>query len=95
MLTIFRRQRYEKNPETPKESQEICVFMSICLCLSPSQPIGICGFGGLSMTGTSPLSRWCDDTVVSAQVHEGEEAEQAIVVGIEIAVVEGFVLRIP
>ena len=28
-------------------------------------------------------------------MHEGKETEQTIVVGIEIAIVEGFVVRIP
>ena len=36
-----------------------------------------------------------DDTVVAAQVHEGKEAEQTVVVGIEVAVVERNVLGIP
>ena len=37
----------------------------------------------------------CDDLVVSAQVHEGEETEQPVVVGIEITILEGLVLGIP
>ena len=32
---------------------------------------------------------------MATQVHEGEEAQQTIVVGIEIAVFEGLVLGIP
>jgi len=36
-----------------------------------------------------------DDAIVAAQVHESEEAQQAIVVGIEIAVLEGHVLSLP
>ena len=37
----------------------------------------------------------CDDTVVSAQVHECEEAEEAIIICIEISVLVRLVLRIP
>ena len=36
-----------------------------------------------------------DDLVVAAQVHEGEEAEETIIVGIKIAVLERFVLGVP
>ena len=34
-------------------------------------------------------------TIVSTQVHKGKETQQPIVVGIEIAILEGFVLGIP
>lgn len=36
-----------------------------------------------------------DDTVVSAQVHECEEAEQTVIVCIEISVLERLVLAVP
>ena len=36
-----------------------------------------------------------DDAIVSAQVHEGEQAEETVVVGVEIAVLIGFVLIVP
>ena len=41
------------------------------------------------------LFRRGDDAVVAAEVHEGEEAEQTVVVGVEVAVVEGLVLHVP
>lgn len=41
------------------------------------------------------LFLWGYHSIVSTQVHKGEEAQQTIVVGIEIAILEGFVLGIP
>ena len=35
------------------------------------------------------------DSVVAAEMHEGEEAEQSVVVSIEITVLEGLVLGVP
>ena len=34
-------------------------------------------------------------TIVSTEVHKGEESQQTIVIGIEIAILKGFVLSIP
>ena len=42
-----------------------------------------------------PLRRREDDAVVAAQVHEGKETQQSVVVGIEIAVFERHVLGFP
>ena len=36
-----------------------------------------------------------NNLVMSAEVHEGEETEQTVVVGIEVAIVEGLVLHVP
>ena len=41
------------------------------------------------------LFLWFDYAVMSAEVHECEEAQQSIVVGIEVAIVKGLVLGIP
>ena len=38
---------------------------------------------------------WFNNAIVAAQMHEGKQAEQTIVVGIEVAILEGFVLSIP
>ena len=38
------------------------------------------------------MSLWRDDAIVATQVHECKEAEQAVVVGVEIAVFEWHVL---
>ena len=42
-----------------------------------------------------PLFCGLDDAIVAAEVHEGKETQQAIVVGIEIAILEGLVLSLP
>ena len=40
--------------------------------------------------------RWREDhTVMTAQVHEGEESQQSVVIGIEVSVLERLVLRLP
>ena len=36
-----------------------------------------------------------DYAVVTTQVHEGEEAQQSVVVGVEVAILEGHVLGVP
>ena len=38
---------------------------------------------------------WCDDTVVAAEMHECKEAQQSVVIGIEVSVIERLVLCIP
>ena len=43
----------------------------------------------------SGASRWRDDTVVPTEMHEGEETEQTVVIGIKIAILERYVLGIP
>ena len=43
-----------------------------------------------SMRGTGS-----DDAVVATEVHEGKEAQQTIVIGIEITILKGLVLGIP
>jgi hypothetical protein len=41
------------------------------------------------------LLLWEDDTIVATQVHESEEAQQTVIVGIEVTVLERLMLRIP
>ena len=41
------------------------------------------------------LLLWRDDAVVATEMHEGKQAQQPIVVSIEIAILKGFVLGIP
>ena len=36
-----------------------------------------------------------DDAVVTAEMHEGEQTQQTVVVGIEVAIFERHVLGIP
>ena len=49
--------------------------------------------GSMSVCECSFL--WEDDLVVAAQVHEGKEAEQTVIVSIEVAVLEWLVLGVP
>ena len=61
-----------KNPETPKESQEICLFMLICLCFtSLSQPIGIISFRGFD----NMLYRFFKSVRMHAHVPKSSNAE--------------------
>ena len=41
------------------------------------------------------LFRGGDDAVVAAEMHKCKQAEQAVVVGIEVAVLVGLVLAVP
>ena len=41
------------------------------------------------------LFLWFDYAVMSAEVHECEESQQTVVVGIEVAILKRFVLSIP
>ena len=41
------------------------------------------------------LFLWRDDAIIATQVHEGKEAQKTIVIGIEVTILKGFVLRLP